>query len=152
MNGISKLPYSLTIFTIKTVMTTKNFCLSICAVCAISFTAAAQKSSPFVASTVSVSVKGDKTNVAAGEQVTLSAKGFNEEVYTLQWQVSADGAKWKDIPKANGEYYETASLKETQFYRVVGRANEGYLAIEDVSNVQAVTIGDNVATTKKRKQ
>jgi hypothetical protein len=128
--------------TIKTLFT-------ICAIGACSLKGFAQ--SPFNASSISIKIKGDKTAIQAGEQVVLTAKGINEEIYSLQWQVSTDGTKWKDIPKATGTNYETASINETMLYRVVGRSNEGFLAVDDISSVQTVTVGDNVASTKHKK-
>ncbi len=132
-------------------MMIKRFLFSLCAVCALSLNGFTQNL-PFNVPSLSIKVKGDKTTIASGEFVSLTAKGNNDEVYSLQWQVSTDGVKWKDIAKANGTFLETASLTETQFFRIIGRANEGYLAIDDVSNVQAIVIGDNVASAKKQKQ
>ena len=97
-------------------------------------------------------MQGGKSTVRSGEQVILKAKGFNEEITTLQWQVSTDGVTWQNMAKANGENFETAPLTEAQFFRVVTIPNDGYLALEDVSNVQIITLGDNVASSKKKKQ
>lgn len=130
-------------------MTTKVL-FTICAVCAFSLNGFSQ--SPFNTTSLSIKVKGDKATVQPGDQVVLTAKGNNDEIYSLQWQVSTDGTKWKDIPKATGSNLETASISETQYYRVVARSNEGFLAVDDISSVQAITIGDNVASTKGRKQ
>jgi hypothetical protein len=132
-------------------MTTKVF-FTICAVCAFCFNGFAQSSSPFSAPSLTIKVKGDRTTIQTGEQVVLTAKGNNDEVYSLQWQVSTDGTKWRDIPKATGTNLETASLSESQYYRIVGRTNQGFLAVDDISAAQAITIGDNVASTKSRKQ
>ena len=129
----------------------KRFLFSLCAVCALSLNSFAQNL-PFNVPSLSIKIKGDRTVVQPGEYAILTAKGNNDEIYSLQWQVSTDGIKWKDIPKATGTYFETASLTETQFFRIIGRANEGYLAIDDISNIQAITMGDNVASAKKQKQ
>jgi hypothetical protein len=124
--------------------------ITACAVCA-GLTGFAQTTS-FNTPSLTIKVKGDRTTIQPGEQVVLTAKGNNDEIYSLQWQVSADGTKWKDIPKATGSNLETASLSESQYYRIVGRTNQGFLAVDDISSVQPITIGDNVASAKKHKQ
>lgn len=130
---------------------TKRLIFSLCVMCACHLQASAQKLA--VAGTkLSIKVQGGKSTVRSGEQVILKAKGFNEEITTLQWQVSTDGVTWQNMSKANGENFESAPLNESQFFRVVTIPNDGYLALEEVSNVQVITLGDNVASSKKKKQ
>lgn len=130
---------------------TKRLIFSLCVVCACQFQATAQKMSATGAK-LSIKTQDGISTVKAGEQVILKAKGFNEEVISLQWQVSMDGVNWQNMPKANGENFETAPLNESQFFRVVTLPNDGYLAVEEVSNVQIITLGDNVASSKNKKQ
>ena len=130
---------------------TKRLLFSLCVMCACHLQASAQKLA--VAGTkLSIKIQGGKSTVRSGDQIILKAKGFNEEISTLQWQVSTDGVTWQNMPKANGENFETAPLTEVQFFRVVTIPNDGYLALEDVSNVQIITLSDNVASSKKKKQ
>ena len=130
---------------------TKRLFFLLCVVCAFHLQASAQKLA-VAGAKLSIKIQGGKSTVRSGDQVILKAKGFNDEVASLQWQVSTDGVAWQNMPKANGENFETAPLTESQFFRVVTLANEGYLALEDVSNVQIITLGDNVASSKKKKQ
>ncbi len=130
---------------------TKRLLFSLCVMCACHLQASAQKLA--VAGTkLSIKIQGGKSTVRSGEQVILKAKGFNEEISTLQWQVSIDGVTWQNIAKANGENFETTPLTEAQFFRIFTIPNDGYLALEDLSNVQIITLGDNVASSKKKKQ
>ena len=130
---------------------TKRLLFSLCVMCACHLQASAQKLA--VAGTkLSIKIQGGKSTVRSGDQIILKAKGFNEEISTLQWQVSTDGVNWQNMAKANGENFETAPLTEAQFFRVVTIPNDGYLALEDVSNVQIITLSDNVASSKKKKQ
>jgi hypothetical protein len=128
----------------------KKVLFSLCLIIITSLQVSAQKSS--VKNTLSVKIDGGKSTVRAGQQVILKAIGFNEETAYLQWQVSTDGVAWQDIAKANGSNFETAPITESQFIRVVSRPNEGYLAIDDVSNAQIITLSENVASSKKKKQ
>jgi hypothetical protein len=128
----------------------KKVLFSLCLIIITSLQVSAQKSSS--KNTLSVKIDGGKSTVRAGQQVILKAIGFNEETAYLQWQVSTDGVAWQDIAKANGSNFETAPITESQFIRVVSRPNEGYLAIDDVSNAQIITLSENVASSKKKKQ
>ena len=130
---------------------TKRILFSLCVMCACHLQASAQKLA-VAGAKLSIKVQGGKSTVRSGDQVILKAKGFNDEVASLQWQVSTDGVNWQNMPKANGENFETAPLIESQFFRVVTLANEGYLALEEASNTQVITLGDNVASSKKKKQ
>jgi hypothetical protein len=128
----------------------KKVLFSLCLIIVTSLQVSAQKSS--VKNTLSVKIDGGKSTVRAGQQVILKATGYNEETAFLQWQASTDGVAWQDIAKANGSNFETAPVTESQFIRVVSRPNEGYLAIDDVSNSQIITLSENVASSKKKKQ
>ncbi len=128
----------------------KKVLFSLCLIIITSLQVSAQKSS--VKNTLSVKIDGGKSTVRAGQQVILKAIGYNEETTYLQWQASTDGVAWQDIAKANGSNFETALVTESQFIRVVSRPNEGYLAIDDVSNAQIITLSENVASSKKKKQ
>ena len=128
----------------------KKVLFSLCLIIITSLQVSAQKSS--VKNTLSVKIDGGKSTVRAGQQVILKAIGYNEETTYLQWQSSTDGVAWQDIAKANGSNFETAPVTESQFIRVVSRPNEGYLAIDDVSNAQIITLSENVASSKKKKQ
>lgn len=128
----------------------KKVLFSLCLIIITSIQVSAQKSS--VKNTLSVKIDGGKSTVRAGQQVILKAIGYNEETTYLQWQASTDGVAWQDIAKANGSNFETAPVTESQFIRVVSRPNEGYLAIDDVSNSQIITLSENVASSKKKKQ
>jgi hypothetical protein len=123
--------------------------------CAFAFQANAQQRTPIkktnITSNITVKVKGGKTSVKAGEQVLLTAKG-EDESEMIQWQVSADGVQWKDIPQANGNNFETPNLTSTNFYRVATRPQEGYLAVETFTNPVAITLEENVASNKKTRQ
>lgn len=130
---------------------TKKILFSLCVLCACHIQASAQKLA-VAGAKLSIKIQGGKSTVKAGDQVILKAKGYNEEVSTLQWQVSTDGVTWQNMPKANGENFETSPLTESQFFRVVTIPNDGYLALEEVSNTQIITLGDNVASSKKKKQ
>lgn len=128
---------------------TKKFIFTICLLSALTFQVSAQKASK---NALSVQINGGKSTVKPGEQVILTASGFNEETSFLQWQSSADGINWQDIAKANGGNFETMPVTETQYIRVVSRQNESYLAVEEVSKPQIITLTDNVASSKKKKQ
>ena len=128
----------------------KKVLFSLCLIIITSLQVSAQKSS--VKNTLSVKIDGGKSTVRAGQQVILKAIGYNEETTYLQWQASTDGVAWQDIAKANCSNFETAPVTESQFIRVVSRPNEGYLAIDDVSNAQIITLSENVASSKKKKQ
>ncbi len=128
----------------------KKVLFSLCLIIITSLQVSAQKSS--VKNTLSVKIDGGKSTVRAGQQVILKAIGYNEETTYLQWQASTDGVAWQDIAKANGSNFETAPVTESQFIRVVSRPNEGYLAIDDASNAQVITLSENVASSKKKKQ
>lgn len=132
---------------------TKRILFSICAVIAFSFSVSAQKSATNFAKPA-IRVATGKTTVQPGEQVILklNSNSINEEMTAPQWQVSTDGVNWYDVPRANGNNFETAPLTQSQFFRVVTRPNDGYLALEETSNVQNITVGDNVASSKKKKQ
>ncbi len=130
---------------------TKRLIFSLCVMCACHLQASAQKLA-VTGNKLSIKIQGGKSTVKAGDQVILKAKGFNDEVASLQWQVSTDGVNWQNMPQANGENFETAPLTESQFYRLVTLPNEGYLALQEVSNVQIITLGENVASSKKKKQ
>ena len=108
------------------------------------------KKSP-ATSNVIIKTSNGKSTVRTGEQLILLAKGDDESV-TMQWQASADGVNWKDVPQANGNNFETGAIASTQFYRIATRPEEGFLAIEQYSNVLSVSNAENVATTKKTRQ
>ncbi len=130
---------------------TKRILFSICAIVICSLSVSAQKSATNF-SKPAIRVATGKTTVQPGEQVILKLSGINEEVIAPQWQVSTDGVNWNDVPKANGNNFETTPLTQSKFFRVVTRPNDGYLALEESSNVQNITVGDNVASSKKKKQ
>ncbi len=125
--------------------------LCICALISISVSVSAQKSAVDY-SKPQIRVSNGKTTVQPGEQIILKVKGINEEIASPQWQVSTDGINWADVPRANGNNFETSPLTQSKFFRVVTRANEGYLAVEEPSNVQFITVGDNVASFKSKRQ
>ena len=104
-----------------------------------------------VAPLVTVTVTQGKSSVKSGERIVLKANGL-DELSAIQWQVSLDGKAWEDIAKANGNNYETEPLTAMCFYRVVTKPleNPASINVETISNVQAVTLLDNVASTKKK--
>lgn len=125
----------------------KKIVLSVCAIVALSTFVSAQRMP-----SLSLTVAGNKSTIASGDQVMMRVKGYNDETSTLQWQASSDGKSWKNIAKATGDIFETASLTENSFFRVVTRPNEGYLTIEEISNTQIVSIAGETATMVKKKQ
>ena len=94
---------------------TKKILFSLCVLCACHIQASAQKLA-VAGAKLSIKIQGGKSTVKAGDQVILKAKGYNEEVSILQWQVSTDGVTWQNMPKANGENFETSPLTESQFF------------------------------------
>ena len=124
----------------------KKIVFSICAIVAVSSTISAQR-----VPTLSINVAGNKTTVSAGGQVVMKVKGYNDETSNLQWQTSKDGRAWKNIAKATGDIFETEALAETNYFRVVTRANEGYLTVEEISNTQMIALGEETATVKKKR-
>lgn len=101
-----------------------------------------------VAPMVTVSVVEGKTSVKEGEQVVLKVKG-NDELSVMQWQVSLDGVNWQDIPKATGNNFETQPIKQMHYFRVMCRPIEATNEdIVTISNIQAITMEDNVASKK----
>jgi hypothetical protein len=105
-----------------------------------------------IAPMLSVAVAQGKTAVKSGESVTLKAQG-NDQMSSLQWQVSVDGKNWQDVPKANGTNLETASLTQTQFFRVLSRPLDvdPKNMVETISSVQMIALEENVASTKKQR-
>jgi hypothetical protein len=105
-----------------------------------------------IAPMLSVAVAQGKTAVKTGESVTLKAQG-NDQMSSLQWQVSVDGKNWQDVPKANGANFETASLTQTQFFRVLSRPLDvdPQNMVETISSVQMIALEENVASTKKQR-
>jgi hypothetical protein len=105
-----------------------------------------------IAPMLSVAVAQGKTAVKSGESVTLKAQG-NDQMSSLQWQVSVDGKNWQDVPKANGTNLETAGLTQTQFFRVLSRPLDvdPQNMVETISGVQMISLEENVASTKKQR-
>ena len=105
-----------------------------------------------IAPMVSISVENNISTVKEGEHLILKAKG-GDEFSILQWQVSADNKTWQNIPKANGNIYETLPIESNSFFRVavspIDAANN--LKVETLSNVQTISLESNVASTKKKK-
>lgn len=101
-----------------------------------------------VAPMVTVSVTKGKTSVKEGEQVVLKVKG-NDEFSAMQWQVSLDGVNWQDIPKATGNNFETLPITQMHYFRVVCRPLDATTNdIVSISNIQTITMEDNVASKK----
>jgi hypothetical protein len=105
-----------------------------------------------IAPMLSVAVAQGKTAVRSGESVILKAQG-NDDMSSLQWQVSIDGKNWQDVPKANGTNLETPALTQTQFYRVLARPLDvdPKNIVETISSVQMIALEENVASTKKQR-
>ena len=122
----------------------KRIVFSICVFCA--FQVSAQR-----VATLSIIVKDENPSVNIGEQVIMKVRGYNEETSMLQWQASRDGIAWKNISRATGEIFETGAITETQYFRVITRPNDGYLAVEEISNTQIIAVAQEVATMKKKK-
>lgn len=102
-----------------------------------------------VAPMVTVSVAQGKSSVREGEQVTLKVKG-NDEFSAMQWQVSLDGINWQDIPKATGNNFETLPITQLHYFRVVCRPLDATTNdIVSISNVQTISMEDNVASRKR---
>lgn len=129
----------------------KKFIFTICLFASFTFQLSAQKATA-LKTNLNIEINDGKSTVKPGEQVVLTATGLNEETSYLQWQSSKDGVNWQDITKANGNNFETLPITETQYVRVVSRPNEGYLAVEEASKSQVITLTDNVASSKKKRQ
>jgi hypothetical protein len=104
-----------------------------------------------IAPSVSIDVEGRKSTIKEGERLTLKAKGGDDQSI-LQWQVSTDNKNWQDIPKANGNVFETTSVTHNSYFRLVSRPIDtaaNILKVETSSNVQLITLESNVASSKK---
>ena len=103
-----------------------------------------------IAPSVSVVVEGNRTTVKEGGRLVLKAKG-GDNFSTLQWQRSTDNRSWQNIPKANGNIYETMPLTHIQYFRVLARpvSDGNDIKVETLSNVQMIGIESNVASSKK---
>ncbi len=103
-----------------------------------------------IAPMLSVSILEGGSSIRSGEKVVLKTNG-GDAFSTLQWQMSLDNKVWQNIPKANGNNFETATLTQTHFFRVLCRPIDGITEnqVETVSNVQTILLEENVASTKK---
>lgn len=100
----------------------------------------------------SISIAANKSTIRSGEQVVLTAQGYNDELLSLQWQVSTDGNTWKNIAKATGNIFETAALTTTNFFRVVAHPNRGYIVNEEISNIQVISMSEETSTFVRAKK
>ncbi|NJN33253.1 MAG: hypothetical protein HC817_02365 [Saprospiraceae bacterium] len=103
-----------------------------------------------IAPILHINILEGSSNIKSGEKVVLKTNG-GDAFSTLQWQLSLDGKVWQNVPKANGNNFETAALTQTHFFRVVCRPIDGIFEnqVETVSNVQPIVLEENVASTKK---
>jgi hypothetical protein len=104
-----------------------------------------------IAASVSIDVEGRVSTVKEGERLVLKAKGGDDQSI-LQWQVSTDNKNWQDIPKANGNMFETTPLSHNSYFRTISRPIDtaNTVKVEVISNVQFITLDSNVASTKKK--
>lgn len=110
-----------------------------------------------IAPSVFIAVEGNSTTVKEGEHLVFfveipsgKAKG-SDNFATLQWQASTDNKNWQNIPKANGNIYETLPLTHIQYFRVIAVPIDtgNSIKIETISNVQMIGIESNVASSKE---
>ena len=102
---------------------------------------------------VSISVENNISTVKEGERLILKAKG-GDEFSIIQWQVSADNKTWQNIPKANGNIFETLPIVSNSYFRALVSpidATADNIKVETASNVQLISLESNVASTKKKK-
>jgi hypothetical protein len=104
-----------------------------------------------IAPSVSIDVEGRISTVKEGERLTLKAKGGDDQSI-IQWQVSIDNKNWQDIPKANGNIFETMPLTHNSYFRIVSRPIDiaHAVKVETCSNIQMIAIESNVASSKKK--
>jgi hypothetical protein len=104
-----------------------------------------------IAASVSIDVEGRVSTVKEGERLVLKAKGGDDQSI-MQWQVSTDNKNWQDIPKANGNIFETTPLSHNSYFRTISRPIDkaNTVKVEVISNVQFITLESNVASTKKK--
>ena len=105
-----------------------------------------------IAPSVSIDVEGRVSTIKEGERIVLKAKGGDDQSI-VQWQVSTDNKNWQDIPKANGNIFETTPLTHNSYFRIVSRPIDTAMAntikVELTSNVQFIALESNVASSKK---
>ena len=126
------------------------FCAFLCAVSQSSIAQVFASDEIVIAPSVSVEVEGKISTVKEGERIVLKAKG-NDNQSIAQWQVSTDNKTWYDIPKANGNIFESMPLTHNSYFRMVSKPidSANTVNVEVTSNVQFISLESNVASSKR---
>jgi hypothetical protein len=126
------------------------FCAILCVYAQSSFAQVFSTDEIVIAPSVSVEVEGKVSTVKEGERIVLKAKG-NDNQSLAQWQVSTDNKTWYDIPKANGNIFESMPLTHNSYFRMVSKPidAENTVKVEVFSNVQFISLESNVASSKR---
>ena len=69
---------------------------------------------------------------------TLATGGF-DDTFLYQWQESADGTTYNDIPSATGVAYQPAAITSARWYRVIATSQLGCGSVES-SNATKVSV------------
>jgi hypothetical protein len=127
------------------------FCAFLCAFSQSSFAQVFSSDEIVIAPSLSIDVEGKVSTVKEGERIVLKAKG-NDNLSLAQWQVSTDNKTWYDIPKANGNIFESMPLTHNSYFRMVSRPldAENTVKVEVTSNVQFISLESNVASSKRK--
>lgn len=88
--------------------------------------------------------------VATGAPVTLLALADASPAPSVQWQVSATGSTWTNVPGATSEAYTFGAAQGTRHYRAAFTNVEGstYSAVADVTARTATTVKAKLAKAK----
>jgi hypothetical protein len=127
------------------------FCAFLCVYSQYSFAQVFSSDEIVIAPSLSIDVEGKVSTVKEGERIVLKAKG-NDNQSLAQWQVSTDNKTWYDIPKANGNNFESMPLTHNSYFRMVSRPLDGEntVNVEVTSNVQFISLESNVASSKRK--